>query len=48
MVFELLLILFKLTACVWPVPVMEQAKITGTGHWCAVNLNKINDTSKTI
>ena len=48
MVLELLLILFKLTACVWPVPVLEQAKITGTGHRYTVNLNKINDNSKTV
>ena len=48
MVLELLLILFKLTACVWPVPVLEQAKHTGTGHRYTVNLNKINNNSKTV
>ncbi len=40
--------MFKLTAWLWPAPVMEQAKLTGAGHKHAVNLNKMIDYSKTI
>ena len=48
MVFEKSIILFKLTACLWPAPVIEQAKLTGAGHKHAVNLNKMINYSKTI